>query len=615
MDKAEDSNKSPLELTAATGQANEANHKMLRNVRVTVIGPDVDVRKDKTGMADGTGKPGASNTLPEDPFGAHGLMGKIIEPPFDMLTLAMLSEHNGELGQCIEAMEVNCDATGHRFVSRLKLDNEGKATGGQPSIEKAVESERVRLQNFFAYATREPFTAFRRRLRNDKEATGNAYFEVLRDADGAIQGFTHIPAYQMRLGILCEDELLVTRKVLELQEDGSVLVKNRKEWRRFRPFVQSRAIFRSNLRLAAGGYKVRWFKEFGDPRPMDRDTGEYTKEMPAQPGSTDVTYGPLPEGRLPATEVVHLRLYSGRTPYGLPRYIGNLLSIFGDRAAEEINYMTFRNNNIPSQMITISNGTLTQASIDRLKSFSESNIQGSDNYSKFVIIEGEPFETDNGEDGGQVKIDTKSLTKDQRTDEMFTTYRASNADRTRRSFRLPPVFVGATQEYSYATIQAARSLGDEQVFAPERETIDDLINRDLFPEMGIMYHQFKSNTPNTTDNMALVKIVAGAEKTGGMTPRIARRALEEILGQNLPAFPEDFPADVPFSLTMAQAVKNQADAAEPGQQVTALKAMGILGDDMEILIEDDDDNVAIAKKLMTLQSSVEAIWREQRKVG
>lgn len=586
-----------IDLGEANARASAATKRGLRNVQVHII----QVQK---GIADGEAEPGASNALPEDPFSGLALNGRVIEPPFDMLTLSMLGEHNSELNQCIEAMEVNCDGTGHRLVSRLKMDQDG-GLKGNAALAAKVEAERVRLINFFTYATRESFTMFRRRLRKDLEATGIAYFEVLRDMDGDVQAFTHIPSYQMRLGILDDEEILVDRKVLELQVGGSVEVKTRKEWRRFRPMVQSRATLRGPLKVVGSGYRVRWFKEYGDPRPMDRDTGESISLEDMEAGKT------LPEGRRAATEVVCIRLYCSRSPYGLPRYIGNLLSIFGDRAAEEINYVTFRNNNIPSMIIAVSNGVLTEASINRLKSFSESNIQGTDNYSKFVIVEGEPFENETGEDGGQVKIDAKPLTQQQRTDELFTTYREKNADRVRRAFRLPPVFVGVSQDYSYATIQASRSLGDEQVFAPERCVIDDLINRDLFPDMGVVYHQFRSNTPNTTDNMALVKIVAGAEKTGGMTPRIARQALEDILGQELPPFADDFPADVPFSLTMAQAVKNQADGAEVGQQVTALKALGIIGDDGDLLIDDTDDNVVVARKLLMLNDAVDKLWRAQ----
>jgi len=81
----------------------------------------------------------------------------------------------------------------------------------------------------------------------------------------------------------------------------------------------------------------------------------------------------------------------------------------------------------------------------------------------------------------------------------------------------------------------------------------------MFPYMDIVYHKYKSNSPNTTDNQQLVKILAGAEKTGGMTPRVARMILEDILSVDLPGFEADFPADVPFSLTVAKAMKNEGN--------------------------------------------------------
>jgi capsid portal protein len=320
-----------------------------------------------------------------------------------------------------------------------------------------------------------------------------------------------------------------------------------------------------------------------------------------------------------------MKLYSPRSPYGLPRFIGNLLSIFGDRAAEEINWVTFKNNNIPSMAIAVSNGQLTQGTIDRIQSFVESQIQGSDNYSKFLIIEAEPSGEDTGEDGGQVKIDIRPLTKEQHTDALFQTYSNNNHDKIRRAFRLPPIFVGQAADYSRSTAESSRRLADEQVFGPERTEFDEVVNRLLFPEMGVIYHKFKSNTPNTTDNTQLVKILGGSEKTGGMTPRIARFMLEDILGIDLPDFAPKFPADIPFSLTMAEAVKNQAQPTEPGQQVTALKALGLVTDDGEVdlselgledLDEDDPESVMeVAKRLLALNRAAEITWRKQVEAG
>lgn len=588
-----------VSLAEASQQSTNVTKRALRRVGVRVIGVE---KRDDSGVASiskvhpaaSSGDPTASQVVGEDPFSSLLAQGLTIEPPFDVLTLATLPEQSSELGQTIEAMETNIDATGHRFVPRVQMSDQTPK-----GLADKVKKEHVMLQNFFMYATTESFVEFRMRLRKDKETTGGCYFEVLRDSNGNIQGFTHMPSYQVRLGRLEDDPQLVDRKILELQVDDSVQIKTVKHWKRFRRFVQSRFISSRGLNSTVAGHKVRWYKEFGDPRDYSNKTGKLVTAK-----------APLQKDAQVANEVIFIRMYSPRTPYGLPRFIGNLLSIFGDRAAEEINYTTFRNNNIPSMIVLVSNGQLTEGTIERIESFVESQIQGSDNMSKFLIIEGEPIDEE-GEDGGQVKIEVKPLTADQHKDALFQNYSANNQDKVRRAFRLPPIFVGRSDDYTRATAEASRVLADEQIFSPERLVWDELMNRVIFPEMGIIYHKYKSNTPNTTDNTQLVKILGGAEKTGGMTPRIARIMLEDILGITLPVFPGDFPQDVPFSLTMAEAVKNKADASEPGQQVTALKSLqllGILGDDE---VEQDEDVVKAAERVVSISAKVEDLWRRR----
>lgn len=601
--------------TAENTTSNKANQRALRNVTARIVEINgqkatiVDITK-ANGLTSSTADPEPSEVLPEEVWSSLTQEGRVIEPPFDLLTLAMLSEHNSELGQCLEAMETNIDGYGHRFISRLLTNDTEEVTPGADVSDKepvevsadeaSAQAEFAELTNFFTYCTEESFVNFRSRLRRDKESTGNCYFEVIRNSQNKIMAFVHIPSHQMRLGRLDDDANLVDRKISEMQPDGSFKLKTIKEWRRFRRYVQSRAIYRRSFQTMETA-KVRWFKQFGDIRRLHKETGHFEE-----------TNKLVPDNML-ATEIVHEKLYSGRSPYGLPRYIGNLLSIFGDRASEEVNYITFRNNNIPSMVVCVSNGALTDGTIARIESFVESQIQGSDNYSKFLIIEAEPF-GDEGEDGGQVKIDIKPLTANQHKDALFQEYSKNNQDKIRRAFRLPPIFVGRSDDISKSNVEASRRLADEQVFAPQRDEFDALFNRTIFPEMGILFHRYKSATPNTTDNALLVKILAGAEKTGGITPRIARNVIQSILTEELPDFPADFPADVPYSLTMAQAVKNMADPAEPGQQVTALKALGIVfGDnDLDLGIDEDTDTLEIAKKLLGLQSKVEELWRNQK---
>lgn len=577
-----------LNIAADNAGSNDVNR---RAIKATIVG----VRKNKVPtakqLAQQEAEPGKSKALGEDPFQALTEAGRIIAPPFDMLTLAMLPEHNTELNQCVEAMETNIEGFGYRFVPRVKLD------AAPEKLKTEVEQERVNLDNFFMYASlRESFVCTRRRLRRDLETTGNGYLEVIRNAARKVQGLTHLPAYQMRLGRLEEKQQKVDVPILELQPDRSVKVSKIPTWERFRLFAQSRSLQMRRHTAYSGGYAVRWFKEFGDPRVYNFETGDEV---------TGDKLADFPEEKR-ANEVIHFKMYSPRSPYGLPRFIGNLLSIFGDRASEEINYVTFRNNNIPSMLLMVSNGQLTQGTIDRIQDFVESQIQGSDNYSKFLIIEAEGMEE--GEDASQVKVDAKPLVETQHKDALFQNYSENNQDKVRRSFRLPPILVGRSDNYTRATAETSRKLADEQVFAPERTEFDEFINRRLFPDMGIIYHRFKSNSPNTTDNQELVKILGGAEKTGGMTPRIARLMLEDILGIELPPFAKGFDADSPFSLLMAEAVKNKADPTEPGQQVTALKTLDLIekltGGDMT-----EDDEVELAKHSLAITQHFEKRWR------
>jgi PBSX family phage portal protein len=576
-------------------RANDANQTALRNARVVALIDvskrrgvsleNVDIEK-RTATTDGT--PGKTTTINDDPLGTMTERGDIIESPFDMLSLAMLPEYSSELGQCVESYQVNIEGNGHRQVPRVHVKNKD----APPELVQAVNKEHARLANFFEYCTSESFVEFRKKLRKDLETTGNYYYEVIRDTAGAIQQFQHVPSYQVRLSRQDDGLTEVERPILKLQEDGSVTIEKVKEWRRFRRYVQCRSIQRRNLQMTSN--KLRWFKSFGDKRAFDNVTGE--------PAKADT-----PPERL-ANEMIHVSIYAARSPYGLPRYIGNLLSIYGDRAAEEINFTTFRNNNIPSMVICVSNGQLTEGSLQRIETFVEAQIQGSDNYSKFVLLEGESTSED-GEDGGQVKIDIKPLTSEQHKDALFQNYSGNNQDKIRRAFRLPPILVGKSEGVTRATAEASIMLADKQVFAPERDSFDAVMNRMIYPDMGVCYHKYKSNSPVTTDELTLVQLMSGAEKTGGMTPRIARAILAAILNEDIQDdFPDGFDPDKPFSLQMAEAVKNQADAAEPGQQVTALKVLKSLGIDVDAYGQGKD---AFAAFMVDVNKALEGDWRHE----
>ena len=92
-----------------TKTANRTNRRAVRAIVIPFDTKKVPTAKQLVDAQDDTSK---SKEMPEDPFLALAAEGRVIEAPFDMLTLAMLSEHNTELGQCIEAMIENIEGFG-----------------------------------------------------------------------------------------------------------------------------------------------------------------------------------------------------------------------------------------------------------------------------------------------------------------------------------------------------------------------------------------------------------------------------------------------------------------------------------------------------------------------
>ena len=594
--------------------AAESTRRNLRAIRATIFG----VTKKRVAVAKRDGTPvsspgtsaGQSNAREVDPFVRLEKSGKVLRSPFDPLLLAVIPENSTEVGPAVDAMAVNCEGFGWRLEPRIPLSESTPL-----EVLQTLAEERVVAENFFAGACQDEndFDDLRDKLRRDFETTGMFYTEFLEvPGTSELDGLHHLPAWTMRLGRLDRERTeYVARRVkkqvriveikpeapdLEPSESDGELQAIRKRrfeeqinyeiveetrWKRFRRYIQKHE------------GRTTWFKELGDPRLIDCRDGEVVdREKLAEEHGDGAKSEPrfalsgdaivVVEGRtgfpvrLAANPVRHLDLYSTRSSYGLPRYVGNLFSIFGSRAADEINYVTFKNQNVPNLVISVANGQLTEESADRIEEFLES-IQSDDNYSKILLLEAEPV-MEGMRDPGTVKIELKPLTKEQHSDALFVNYQQNNDERTRRSWRFPPIFVGKSEDFSGKTIDASRRLGDEQVFGPERHRFDRFWTRWILVEaLGIVWSTFASNSPDVAENADLVKLMAQGEKTGGLTPRIARQIIGRVVNQNLGEVdPELLNPDQPFSLSLAQLMKSTSSTdAEGGGESTSQGRSGL----------------------------------------
>ena len=468
----------------------------------------------------------ASQQIIEDPFRLDYDAYGVIRPPINMLELSSLWEKNTILGQLSEAMTINCESFGHDYKPRFDRKKVTTEVAARMDVEYSI------LKNFFDNASvNEPhlsFTDLRLRKRTDQENTGMSWWELVRNRDGELMGFNHIPAYTCRWGKLTTQEVETKQKIIFYHPDGTVEHRIRTVWRNFRLVLQRR------------GIRLAWFKTLGDPRIINRHNGYVADDsLPHEDRANEVVFFP--------------NTWAPRTPYPLPRFTGCLFPIYGSRSTEEINYTTFDNNMVPSMAILVSNGMLTQGSISRYKEFTESNVVGRHNYSTFLLLESEPS-TEGVQNVGTMKLDIKPLTGVQHKDELFQEYDKDSRDKIRGCFRIPWIFLGNMEKTNKSTAQLARKLCDEQVYGPERAKFDRFMNNVILPELGILYWFFQSNTPDTTDNEDLVKILVGAEKSGGSNPRIAREVMNQIFSRDLGPI-EGIDPETPYSLQLAKVIQ------------------------------------------------------------
>ena len=523
--------------------------------------PDLDVQEAMRELSDrvplvkahliGRDRAAESNAMPwtdvdqrEQVFAGMGA----VTPPYDPETLAILFENSSSLRQNVDSYVTNIDAFGHRFEPVIDLDasdadqhianaifvermhfNEDprspddleikelalvptpeEVAGRKHEVTELMRLERSRLETFFDFCCVDlSFVTLRRRTRQDIEVMGNGYWEVLRNGIGEIVQFVYIPGFTMRLLPLDPDfvEVDVKVKVSALAFDAM------KVRRRFRRYVQ---VFEQ---------QIVFFKEFGDPRVLSRRHGTFYASVD-ELLTKDESDGP-------ATEILHFKLHNPRSAYGTPRWIGNLLSVLGSRQAEEVNFLYFENKSVPPLALLVSGGRLSAQSVPRIESFIETHIRGKRNFHKILILEAEPAGSGGGlEHTGRMKIELKPLTNAQQSDALFQNYDERNMDKVGQSFRLPRLLRGDIRDFNRSTGDSALMFAEMQVFQPEREEFDFIVNRKVLADMGIRFWRFRSNSPVTRDPAAMAEIVRGLTNANILTPEEGRQLASDVFNRD-----------------------------------------------------------------------------------
>ena len=476
----------------------------------------------------------------------------IIAPPYNQIELKTVAEYSTILQQCIDAYRTNI--VGFGFAPTYTFDF--NASNVEPEKKSRAEVEWTLLEEFIKYQNFEESTeTVYGYMIEDRESTGNGYIEVIRDVAGDPAETAHMDSRYMRVCTkTVHDE--VENKITRGGKPETL-----KRWRQFRRYAQ----------MVNG--KTVYFKEYGDKRVMNSTNGKFDENTPLH---------------LRATEVIHFKIGSGT--YGVPRWIGHLITLYGARKAEELNYMYFKNGRHMPAAILVENGQLTDEAYNNLQDYMN-DMQGVEQAHKFLLLEVEGI-TDEGDvktDGDKisnVKIEIKSLAEMIQQDALFLEYDAQHRSKLRSAFRLPPLYTGEADEYNKATADTARKITEEQVFQPERSHIAGKMNTLFLPELELTLVKMVINGPDFRDPVEMARALAPFITANGVAPNDLRDPLGKILGKTLEEFDDEM-----YNYPIPRGMGSRGGPTElpilkskdPGQQTELVSIMKDLRDALEDL--------------------------------
>jgi PBSX family phage portal protein len=444
----------------------------------------------------------------------------ILEPTFNPLQLMSLAFRNSTLMQCIHAMEVNIDGTGYT----LELKNEDTTDD---------EKEKDRLEAFFD----EPFpglsfVTIRRKLRVEMEQVGYGFLEVIVNPVGDVIFLRNLDVATVRL-VQYDQPVQVDKEIVRNGETVKA-----KFWVRERRFVQKI------------GQKLIYFREYGSTRELDREKGTWGGE-----GTAAI---PL---ELRASQVLMFIVdHDPISPYGVPRWINNTPSVLGGRKSEEMNLDFFDSGGLPPAIIFIQGGSLTKPMEEQLLHYLGGGAK-TKNRAAVVAVQSASGSL---ETPGKVDVRVERFGDSRQSDSLFQQYEENSEERIRAAFRMPPIFLGKAQDYSFASAMTSYKVAEAQVFNPERIEFDEIINHTILRGLKAETYKFQSKPIFLRDvQIQLEALLGAAEKIDGEDFIIT---LNDLTGLNL---------------TFSQEMQDAADAAAAAAAASLQGAPGPQGNPEE----------------------------------
>lgn len=434
----------------------------------------------------------------------------ILYPRWNAKILSALVSQSSILPQCIDAMVVNVFGNGARLEY---IGPEGEEDAPESVTEFEHKNPFIDQPN-----ERESLTDVLEKVGSDYFRLGRGYLEVTRDIYGQPRMIYSSPAPEIYFTACDPHPVPVS---VDIRRGGKIItITIQKRYKRF-------------LQEMASGART-WFREFGDVRMMDPKSGAYD------------TVG----FENSATEILEYANASDR-PYAEPLWIGQIMAVKGSIEAEAVNFDFFKNNAIPAMYVLVSGGSLSQETVDDLESQFNARL-GRESMHRICFLEAMADKEMAGVDEKLPipKLEVQPMIGQRQGDGTFREYDRDNREKIRSAFRLHPIAVGLSSDYSHATARSAFETMESQVFKPERRAFEEVFNAVLrpFDSPGGARWRFRLNTAPLSSSADVIDAVRVLNESGAITPNLARDILgSRLLGFEIPPT-EDAWGDLPFEL-------------------------------------------------------------------
>lgn len=486
----------------------------------------------------------------EDPSSSLYQRYALLEPPYSFADCWMDYEQSDVLTTCIDTIIRNCERP-HDF-DFIGDDVKEKDTD-------EAQAQYKQLRDFFRRVNeKHSFLSLRKKVRLDREVTGNAFVEVVRGLTNAAERLYYLPSTYVRASELGSDEIPVGVKIPRNGRLVEVSV-----LRTFRRFGRVSSV---------AGNRIQWYKELGDPRILDAETGEYVTDRQKRFLCEDrrildpqaheyvkdangnfalhtIAY-PI-EKR--ATEIWWFRDNFGGNVYGIPRWISAFLDVRARYVARWLNQDLLNRGGVPKGVVLFQNGAIsaeTQKHIRQtLKEWGDPS-----KFNQWITLNIEPdaFSVDlnsGASKGGSVKPEFINL--DRTEDYMFKEYLKHCEEVIRKVYRLPALLVGSSEDYTYATAYASQEAAESQIFEPLRNEFDEKVTTELIQgEFGIYLWKLKTGRAKIGDQETFYKAVGMWSKAGLSWNQMVQLG-NEMLGTNFSTRQGEI-WDMPFEVLKSQ---------------------------------------------------------------